>query len=1015
MALAGAAAAIGPLGGEAFADEAASGSDIIPEDKNLSSAWLSSLTERGLPAVYSGQDLKTIGMPVGGLCAGQLYLGGDGKLWRWNIFNTSMGGSGYVQPPPRDIPIEQGFSLTFETLNGAQTLSLDNAGFTNITFRGQYPIGFVDYEDPKCPLTVSLRVFSPFIPLDFDRSSFPATILRYTIKNPSSQTVKGTIAGWLQNPVCQFTASQVIGQRRNTVVRQEKATVLTCDLVTDKSSQSSSPDIVFEDWNKSTYSGWTEEGTAFGSGPIKKSDMPQYQGDVGGDTDRVVNSHATSKGTVEQRDSETGKLTCAPFQITRKFIRVWIGGGANPGKTCLNLVVDGVVVGSLTGANNNQMSLAIMDTSKFVGKSGVIEIVDSATGPWGNIGVGSIKFTDVPGQVDLLPDFGNMALALLGEPAQLTATTGGAAALSPGLAQPGVNDISKPLSGCLARTLELHPGESQNVDFVIAWSFPNLHLDGLGNVGHHYASRFKTSSDTVAAIAGEFDYLLKTTELWRATWYDSSLPYWFLDRTFANIVMVASTATYRFTDGRFYSWEGVGCCQGTCTHVWHYAQAFARLFPEIERDTRHRVDLDIGFNTSTGVIGFRAEFDRGLAVDGQAGTILRFYREHQMSVDDTFLKSNWPRIKQSFDPLLALDVNKDGILEGAQMNTLDQPWYGQNAWQSSMYVAALRAGEAMASEVGDADFKSLCASTAEAGTRNITERLFDGEYFYDRVDPTRLDITNAGTGCHIDQVLGQSWAHQVGLPRVLPEKETVSALKSLWKYNFAPDVGPYRKANPPGRWFAVAGEAGMIMTTFPRAGWNYENAKGSGPEWATGYFNECMSGFEHQVAGHMIAEGLLTEGLAVERAIHDRYHPSKRNPYNEVECGDHYSRAMASYGVFLTACGFQYHGPKRTLEFAPRIKPDNAKFAFTTAAGWGSCAQRITNGKFTASVSIKYGHANIETLTLSPPDAAAGKNTLVKLNGKKLTVAAVKADGKLIVKLPAGTIIHAGQSLTIET
>jgi hypothetical protein len=124
---------------------------------------------------------------------------------------------------------------------------------------------------------------------------------------------------------------------------------------------------------------------------------------------------------------------------------------------------------------------------------------------------------------------------------------------------------------------------------------------------------------------------------------------------------------------------------------------------------------------------------------------------------------------------------------------------------------------------------------------------------------------------------------------------------------------------------------------------------------------------------------------------------------------------MASYGVFLTACGFQYHGPKRTLEFAPRIKPDNAKFAFTTAAGWGSCAQRITNGKFTASVSIKYGHANIETLTLSPPDAAAGKNTLVKLNGKKLTVAAVKADGKLIVKLPAGTIIHAGQSLTIET
>ena len=65
-----------------------------------------------------------------------------------------------------------------------------------------------------------------------------------------------------------------------------------------------------------------------------------------------------------------------------------------------------------------------------------------------------------------------------------------------------------------------------------------------------------------------------------------------------------------------------------------------------------------------------------------------------------------------------------------------------------------------------------------------------------------------------------------------------------------------------------------------------------------------MSGFEHQAASHMIAEGLLLEGLAVTRAIHDRYHAARRNPYNEIECSDHYSRAMASYGSFVTLCGF---------------------------------------------------------------------------------------------------------------
>jgi len=67
-----------------------------------------------------------------------------------------------------------------------------------------------------------------------------------------------------------------------------------------------------------------------------------------------------------------------------------------------------------------------------------------------------------------------------------------------------------------------------------------------------------------------------------------------------------------------------------------------------------------------------------------------------------------------------------------------------------------------------------------------------------------------------------------------------------------------------------------------------------------GYFNECMTGFEYQAAAHMILEGLVQEGLGVTRAIHDRCSPSCRNPYNEIECGDQYARAMASHGVFLS-------------------------------------------------------------------------------------------------------------------
>ena len=109
-----------------------------------------------------------------------------------------------------------------------------------------------------------------------------------------------------------------------------------------------------------------------------------------------------------------------------------------------------------------------------------------------------------------------------------------------------------------------------------------------------------------------------------------------------NISTLATTTTHRFKSGRFYAWEGVGCCHGNCTHVYQYAQAMSRIFPELERDTRERVDLGIGFDEKTGMISIRGE-KTGPSIDGQAGTVLRIYREHLMSSDETFLRKNWTK------------------------------------------------------------------------------------------------------------------------------------------------------------------------------------------------------------------------------------------------------------------------------------------------------------------------------------------------------------------------------------
>jgi hypothetical protein len=383
-----------------------------------------------------------------------------------------------------------------------------------------------------------------------------------------------------------------------------------------------------------------------------------------------------------------------------------------------------------------------------------------------------------------------------------------------------------------------------------------------------------------------------------------------------------------------------------------------------------------------------------------------------MSADDTFLKRNWTKIKRALQCLIDKDADANGILETGQHNTLDADWYGPVAWLSGLYLAALRAGEEMAREVGDAAFAGICHRVFDLGQKNLVDRLFDREYFINQPDPNHPEAINSGTGCEIDQVFGQSWAWQVSLGRVLPMRETHSALESLWQYNFTPDVGPYRQANQPGRWYAMPGEAGLLMCTFPRDDWDYEKAAGKGPNWAAGYFNECMNGFEYQVAGHMIWEGMLQKGLAITRAVHDRYHASRRNPWNEVECGDHYARSMASYGVFLAACGFEYHGPRGHIGFAPRMNPEEFQAAFTSAEGWGTYRQVVRDRTMLAELLVRWGRLRLRTIALAVPQQPASVQVLI--DGQLIDITHQWETERLTITLDEELLLSVGQKAAIQ-
>jgi hypothetical protein len=245
---------------------------------------------------------------------------------------------------------------------------------------------------------------------------------------------------------------------------------------------------------------------------------------------------------------------------------------------------------------------------------------------------------------------------------------------------------------------------------------------------------------------------------------------------------------------------------------------------------------------------------------------------------------------------------------------------------------------------------------------------------------------------------------------VISREKSLAALKSLWKYNFTPDVGPYIASHAGGRPYALAGEGGMIMNTNPA---NEPKAYGDNVTWQLGYFHECMSGFEHQVAAHMMAEGMTDESLVLTRMIHDRYHASKRNPINEIECSDHYARAMAAYGTFITASGFRYHGPKGTIGFLPAWQHDEFMVPFITAEGWGSYTEKKQDAKRVCSISLKYGSLKLGTVQVRNSNGILQPSVVVTAGRRPLANTIEIVEDILVITVDKPLRLHANQSVDI--
>jgi non-lysosomal glucosylceramidase len=583
----------------------------------------------------------------------------------------------------------------------------------------------------------------------------------------------------------------------------------------------------------------------------------------------------------------------------------------------------------------------------------------------------------------------------------------------------GASDIAT-----LGLQASLAPGESVTLPIIIGWHFPNyVKYWGIPEQAcacgessprptwrNYYATQYKDALDAASYYVRNEARLYAETRQFHNALFSCTLPTYVLDAVSSQASILHSPTVIRLEDGTFYGFEGcaatAGCCEGSCTHVWNYAQTAAFLFPSLERSLR---EADYTYNIGAdGYMCFRLQLPLGsplwsfhAAADGQLGGIIKMYRDWKLYGDGDWLRKWWPKVKLALEyAWKQWDADRDGVIDGVQHNTYDVEFHGPNSMMGSFYLGALRAAEEMARYLGEEDTARIYLDIYTSGRQKLEAELYNGEFYRQKVDLETAPKYQYGEGCLSDQLIGQWLAHIVGLGYLLEPEHVRTAIKSVFNHNWLTDF--FEHANPQ-RIYALNDEQGLILCSWPRGG---------RPEFPFPYSDEVWCGIEYQVASHLVAEGFVEDGLAIVKGVRARHDGYRRNPWNEFECGSHYARSLASWSVLTALSGYQFDMPNKHLGFSPRVWPVGFKSLWTVDSGWGTFEQDISAGHALVTLQALAGSLDLQSLSLG----SLGGMRLVKASlGNRVCGASVQFDPEsLMVKFADRVHIRPGDALELE-
>jgi uncharacterized protein (DUF608 family) len=535
---------------------------------------------------------------------------------------------------------------------------------------------------------------------------------------------------------------------------------------------------------------------------------------------------------------------------------------------------------------------------------------------------------------------------------------------------------------------ELESGDEKTIPLLFAWYVPHSNIRrGAGpedkNVADYlkecdgqedccsesytslfyepwYSARFKDLSQVTDYWKENYDPLKQRSKTFSDAFYNQTLPPEVIESVAANLTILKSPTVLRQKDGKLWAWEGChdrgGCCHGSCTHVWNYAQAIPHLFPELERSLRETEftvnQNEEGHQTFRATLPIRKnEHGFHAAADGQLGGIMKIHREWRVSGDTGWLGKLWPRIKKSMDFCIqSWDPTGKGVLEEPHHNTYDIEFWGPDGMCTSFYLGALYSMIQMGKVLGEdiSGYQELY----DKGKVYLENNLYDGEYFNQEIKWEGLNTPSPlaqaqeswnvnyseealellkkegpkyqyGKGCLSDGILGAWIGSMCGLDDFIDQNKVRSHLNAVFKYNLKKDLSDH--VNPQRPSYAYGHEGGLLLCSWPKGG------KLSLPFV---YSNEVWTGIEYQVASHLMLNGEVERGLEIVRLLRKRYDGRVRNPFNEYECGHWYARAMASYGLIQGLTGLRYDRLEKTLHMNSMIGRNFTGF-LSTETGYG--------------------------------------------------------------------------------